>query len=280
MANEFLKEFDTLLDAILVDYSNQDSAPDTSVGSIVYIKAACLASMLWGMYRYQDYIARQIFPDTADPENLNHHGQVYGIDRQPTDTDQTYLAKVLTFLKKPPAGGDKYDWGDWTQYDRDGNPVQYTGISGGYTGLRVLNASVYPEAQGAGTVDVVIMPSDTSYIGSTGMEELRVAADASVDDQRPVTSSAYRVLSPTLRQGPVNITVHADAGVILDTVTMVADLKAHYDGLVPGQAVYASQLSAICINDGALAATVITPSDIIPSSQELLKYTSVTVTQI
>jgi uncharacterized phage protein gp47/JayE len=278
--SDFLKDFDTLMAAILADYANLDAAPDTTEGSITYIKAACLTSMLWGLYRYQDYLSRQIFVDTADTENLNHHGSVYNITRQPTDTDQTYLEKILAFLRKPPAGGNKYDWENFCKYDRDGNTVHYTGIAGGYTGLYVQNASVYPEARGSGTVDMVIMPSDTAYIGTTGAEELRLAAYASVDDQRPVTSKDFQVLAPTLRQGPVHVHVMASAGVTLDTVTMADDIKAFYDGLHPGDPVYTAQLSAICINDGAISATVVSPGDIIPASNELLKYSSVTVTQI
>lgn len=120
MANEFLVDFDTLLDQILTDYQNLDSNPDTSIGTMTYIKGACLSSMLWGLYRYQDYLARQIFPGTSDTENLNKHGSSLNIPRSSNDTDATYLTKILNKLRNPPAGGNKRDWENWAKQDGDG----------------------------------------------------------------------------------------------------------------------------------------------------------------
>lgn len=153
MANEFLVDFDNLLNQILVDYQNLDSNPDTSVGTMTYIKGACLASMLWGLYRYQDYLARQIFPDSADTENLNRHGNVLGIPRSSVDTDSTYLAKILNKLRKPGAGGNRNDWKQWTMYDEGDNRIT-TGpgcyVSGG--------------SQTGGTLDVDNMLTSVSSI--------------------------------------------------------------------------------------------------------------------
>ncbi len=65
----FQKSFDELLDQILTDWRNQFPGADTSQGSLIFIKSACLASALWGLYKYQAWIARQIFADIAIPRN-------------------------------------------------------------------------------------------------------------------------------------------------------------------------------------------------------------------
>ena len=280
MSSPFLRDFDSLLESILTDYANLDPAPDTSQGSMVFIKSACLASMLYGLYRYQDYISKQVFPDTADTDNLNHWGAVFGITRQVADTDQDYLDRILLRIRKPPAGGNKYDWAYWTQYDASGNPIYATGVDGA-TGLWVESATVVPNAQGPGSVDVVIMPTDISYLGSSGMEDLRALAYASVDAQRPVTASTFRVLSTSLRVGNINMSVTGPSGVTLDTAQMVVDIQALFDAMKPGDALYQSQLIAVCINDGAISATCVAPGfDVIPSNYELLKANSISVTQV
>ena len=114
MANPFLKNFDDLLTQILTDYKNLDVAPDVSQGSITFIKGACLASALWGLYRYQDYLSRQIFPDSADTDNLNHFGSIYGITRNAGEADVDYAQRIISFLQFPPAGGTSQDYINWT----------------------------------------------------------------------------------------------------------------------------------------------------------------------
>ena len=113
--SSFLRDFDSLMEDIITDYTNLDPSPDTSEGSIVYIKAACLASMLWGLYRFQDYIAKQPFPDTCDTDNLNHWGSIYGIARETGESDSAYAARILSFLAAPPEGGTANDYATWAK---------------------------------------------------------------------------------------------------------------------------------------------------------------------
>jgi uncharacterized phage protein gp47/JayE len=140
----FQKDFDELLDDILTDYKNQFPEADTSQGSLIYIKSACVASALWGLYKYQEYISKQIFPDTADTENLDHHAWVRGLTRNPSESDSDLLARLLDYIRRPPAGGNQYDYVKWA--------LEITNVEAAYC---------YPIAQGLGTVDVVIL-SDTS----------------------------------------------------------------------------------------------------------------------
>ncbi len=145
----FLEDFDSLLNAILTDYKNQFQGADTSQGSLIFIKSACLASALWGLYKYQDYIANQIFPDTADSASLDHHGYVYNLPRKYAETDGDYLARLLNRIQQPPAGGNANDYIQWA-----------------LAVTNVQNAWCFPLAQGLGTVDVVV----TANSAVTGSE--------------------------------------------------------------------------------------------------------------
>jgi len=144
----YLKDFDTLFNAILTDYRNQFPEADLSKGSLIFIKSACLASALWGLYKYQDWIAAQIFPDTADVDNMEHHAWVRGLSRRSGETDEELLARLLEYIRRPPAGGNKYDYIKWA-----------------LTIDNVAAAYCFPLGQGLGTVDVVIV-ADADATGS------------------------------------------------------------------------------------------------------------------
>ena len=136
----FQKDFDELLDEILTDYRNQFPEADTSQGSLIFIRSACLASAVWGLYHYQEWISKQIFPDSADTEALEHHVWVRGLSRTYKETDSSLLARLLEYIRRPPAGGNKYDYVKWAKAIDN-----------------VAAAYCYPLAQGLGTVDVVVV---------------------------------------------------------------------------------------------------------------------------
>ncbi len=107
MDSVWLKDFDTILNQILVDYRGQFPDADTGKGTILFIRAACTASAVWGLYRYQEWISDQIFPDTADPDNMEHHAYINGIDRKVGESDASLLARDLDDRRQPPAGGNQ-----------------------------------------------------------------------------------------------------------------------------------------------------------------------------
>lgn len=144
----FEKGFNELFNNILTDYKNQFPEADTSQGSLIFIKSACLASALWGLYKYQEWISAQIFPDTADTEALNHHAWIRGLTRKAGETDAAYLARLLDYIRRPPAGGNRSDYVKWA--------LEITNVAAAYC---------YPLAQGLGTVDVVIL-ADVINTGS------------------------------------------------------------------------------------------------------------------
>lgn len=113
MATKWYKTFDDLMTEILTDYKDLDPQPDTTAGSPTYIRAACSASMLRGLYAYQDYLSKQPFPDTCDTDSLNHWGSIYGVVRLSGENDAAYAQRLITYLQYPPAGGNAQDYYDW-----------------------------------------------------------------------------------------------------------------------------------------------------------------------
>lgn len=144
----FKKDFDELFLAILTDWRNQFPEADLSQGSLIYIKSACLASALWGLYKYQDWISKQIFPDTADTSNLEHHAWVRGLTRTSGETDAELRTRLLEYIRRPPAGGNQYDYQKWALSIDN-----------------VERAWCIPLAQGLGTADVIIT-ADESVTGA------------------------------------------------------------------------------------------------------------------
>ena len=170
----FQKEFDVLFAAMLTDWRNQFPEADLSAGSLLYMKSACLASALWGLYKYQDWIARQIFPDTAETPYLEHHAWVRGIARTIGETDATYLARLLEYIRRPPAGGNKYDYVKWALEVNN-----------------VARAWCIPIPAGIlGTVAVIILANVTTTGSEIPSSSARISVNTSVTANKLVDSAA------------------------------------------------------------------------------------------
>lgn len=182
----FQKDFNTLLSGLLTDWQNTFPEADLSEGSLIYLKSACLASALWGLYKYQEWISRQIFPDMADTEHLEHHAWVRGLTRTSGETDAELLARLLEYIRRPPAGGNKHDYEMWAKSIDN-----------------VENAHCFPLGQGPGTVDVVILADE----GVTGHEvpssHAMMGAVTTVTEDKLVDSAAN--YATTSNGGPVRI---------------------------------------------------------------------------
>jgi len=161
MTSPFEKDFDTILTDVLTDYDNLASSPDISAGSQVFINGSVLASMLWGLYRFQEWIMKQHFPDLADTDNLNHHGSILEITRTADDTDATYLNKILAFLRQPPAGGNKLDFETWA-LDQDNSYVDYDGDTYYNAVVTVIDT---PDNI-LGTVGIYTVPNDETVVNA------------------------------------------------------------------------------------------------------------------
>lgn len=64
---------------ILRDISNQLPEADTGTDSDYGVRAASTASAIEGLYDYQQWIVKQIFPDTADDDMLLLHARLHGL---------------------------------------------------------------------------------------------------------------------------------------------------------------------------------------------------------
>ncbi|OPY00364.1 MAG: Baseplate J-like protein [Syntrophorhabdus sp. PtaB.Bin047] len=319
----FQKDFDELLSGILTDYRNQFPGADTSQGSLIFIRSACLASAVWGIYHFQEWISKQIFADTADTDALEHHAWVRGLSRTYNETDLSLLARYLEYIRRPPAGGNKYDYEKWAKaidnvsaaycyplaqglgtvdvviVANEGNtgsevPSSHTTITGTVTstgesklidtaatfvtseaqkGDRVTNTSAGTEAKIISVNSETQLTLDTHIFTGTGeayvISSLITEVKDYIDDQRPVTASVVRVLGPEILSQAVTMTT---TGTNVNTAQIAADIEAYMKGLIPGQTLYVSQITAIAIRNGADNATVTTPAgDVVCTDHQMIR---------
>lgn len=140
------------------------------------------------------------------------------------ETDAALLARLLDLIRRPPAGGNKYDYSKWA--------LSVPGVSQAY---------VYPLRRGVGTVDVVITSAG-------GLPSTQLISDVQnyIDGVRPVTAKDSLVLAPTLLA--VNVTVQVKlTGITLATaVAQVTDaLTGYFASLAPGDTAYKSRIEAL-----------------------------------
>lgn len=67
---------------LLRDLQNLQPDADVTADSDNYVRATILASAIEGLYQHQQWMVRQIFPDTAETEQLDRHAQLHGITRK------------------------------------------------------------------------------------------------------------------------------------------------------------------------------------------------------
>jgi uncharacterized phage protein gp47/JayE len=205
----FQKSFDELLNEILTDYRNQFPSADISAGSLIFIKSACLASALWGEYKYLGWIAKQIFPDTADTQQLEHHAWVRGITRTYGENDASLLSRLLDDIRRPPAGGNKFDYVKWA---REVN--------------NVARAWCYPIPGGAlGHVDVVVLANSQTTGSEIPSSSARIgvvtsAASGKLVDSGATFTSGHAVVAGDIVENPLRQTRTTVASV--DSATQIS----------------------------------------------------------
>lgn len=217
MNSKFLKDFDTIFNEILVDYRGQEPDTDTAKGSLVFLKSACLASALWGAYRHQEWISDQIFPDDADPANMEHHAWIQGVLRRVGETDDQLLARDLDDRRRPPAGGNKYDYVKWAKEAKGGDGERL-----------VKEAYCIPLGQGPGSVDLVIIANNETGVPDSALLD---KVKTYIEDKRPAGMRYLRVLAP--EDVPADVTVKYAGDV--DTTVIEADIASYIAQHVPGQ---------------------------------------------
>ena len=256
---DWQKDFDDLLNTILTDYKNQFPAADVSQGSLIFIRSAMLASALWGLYKYQDYIAEQIFPDSSDSQYLVQHVWTRGLAIKAGETDEAMLERLLEYIRRPPAGGNKYDYVKWAKEITD-----------------VKEAYCVPLAQGPGSVDTIIIADESTTGSETPTQELIDTVKTYIDDVRPVTAKYTRVLAATFADQDVTM---VGSGTDWDPQQAALDIAAYLGEFIPNQILYLAQLTNIAVQNGAEDVVITMPvANIAPNSGEILRPGVVNVT--
>jgi uncharacterized phage protein gp47/JayE len=245
------KGFDEILNNILTDFQNTFSGVDVSQGSLARMKATAYASALWGLYRHMQWVRRQIFPDTADTEYLEHHGWVRGVPRTMDELDAAYLARLLDILRRPPAGGNAHDYEVWAK-EVDG----------------VADAWSIPLAQGGESVDVIVAADERITGSDIPGPELLDAVMAHIQTVRPVGARFVRILAPMVIAQDVSI-----SGVGASLALIVAErVRVYLSGLIPGQPLHVPQLSALAVTAGAANPVVVVPAEaVLPAKSEVIR---------
>ncbi len=256
MISPFNQEFDLLLNGLLTDYGNQAYIDgtgaartfDISQGTLTFIKSACLASALWGLHQAVAWTGDQIFPDTANSENLLRHAWLKGITPTVGESDADLLARLLGELRRPPAGGNKNDFIQWA--------LSVNGVEAAWC---------YPLARGNGTVDMVVLVR-AGFIGATVTADVRDYINAF----RPVGPGmdALEVSEPIVT--PQDILISNINGA--DAALIATEIRIFLSGFIPDQVLYRAQLAAIAINHGALNPIITTPpTDVAPAAYHMIR---------
>lgn len=231
-------------------YNNylRQGEPDTSVGSVLYMDGSVLASMVYGIYKTADKIVDQFFSDTAERKNLERQAADFGLIS--TGMTDAQLRAALGEIKKLRLmGGNRFDYDVWARSCRVGDEL-------------VVSTLVRPLAQGEGTFDIVITGNKNNGVPS---EELLNAVVAVIERNRTVASGfswGLRIVGAVLVNQDVSITDDTPG---FDRDGAAGDIAAYIKSLRPGQPLFRSQLSSICIQLGATNPIISTPStDVVP----------------
>jgi len=192
----FQKSFNELYDKILTDYRNQNGTVDQET----LFRSGCLASALFGLYYEIDRAAKQIFPDTSDHDNLLHHGGDRGLVPVAGEDDAEFLARLQEDERRPPAGGNQYDYAKWAKEIDN-----------------VADAFPFPLAQGDGTLDLVVvadagttgseLPSNSSRIGNTTSAAANKLNDTAADFSTALAVAVGDIVENPVKRRSTTVTV-------------------------------------------------------------------------
>ncbi|EGG3068890.1 baseplate J/gp47 family protein [Salmonella enterica] len=156
------------------------------------------------------------------------------------ESDGELLERLLDIIRRPPAGGNRYDYRRWA--------MEVPGVS---------SAWVYPIRRGAGTVDIAITSA-----GGLASDEIIRNVQAHIDDVRPVTARNALVLSPQLRRIDFDVIVKAE-GVTLEQLRPEVEktIRDAMARIAPGQPLIRSNIETlISLLPGVTDRTIVTPA--------------------
>jgi uncharacterized phage protein gp47/JayE len=249
----FQKSFNELLNEILTNYRNQFPG-DVTPGSVLFVKASCTASMLWGLYRQLDRAADQMFVGTADRAHKERHAAEFGIVTA-GKTDAEITDAVLEAKRSKLAGGNRYDYAAWAREAMLGDES-------------VTYAAVVELAQGEDTFDIVVV--STNRDGETNLpvnasQGLLDKVKSLCQSRRPVGSGfswGMRVVAAAVKRVSVRI---QGTGANWNKEATAQSVIDYVNGLVPGQKLVRALLVAMAHEYGADSAEVVEPpADVVP----------------
>ncbi|WP_455483409.1 baseplate J/gp47 family protein [Haemophilus parahaemolyticus] len=141
-----------------------------------------------------------------------------------SESDASLLERLLEHIRRPPAGGNRYDYKNWA--------LNVDGVDSAY---------IYPLRRGLGTVDIVItsnndLPSD----------ETVAKVQAYIDDVRPVTAKEVKVMKPDVTVVNFNIAVSlVNVSLAEMTAEIRQALSEYFKNLPPASDLVISQCEAI-----------------------------------
>ena len=140
------------------------------------------------------------------------------------ERDSSFLERLLNKIRRPAAGGNRYDYKDWA--------LEVDGVEQAY---------VYPLRRGLGTVDIAI----TADNGVPSDDTVRRAQEY-IDQERPVTAKESKVVKPDVTKVNFNIQVKISGVALNDIKTAIRNaLTDYFNGLIPGDDLIVSQCEAV-----------------------------------
>ncbi|ECS8429374.1 baseplate J/gp47 family protein [Salmonella enterica] len=156
------------------------------------------------------------------------------------ESDAELLDRLLDIIRRPPAGGNRYDYRRWA--------METPGVT---------SAWVYPIRRGVGTVDIAITSA-----GGLASDEIIRNVQAHIDDVRPVTARNALVLSPQLVRVDFDVVVQAQ-GVMLEVLRPEVEnaIRGAMARIAPGQPLIRSNIETlISLLPGVTDRTIVTPA--------------------
>jgi len=277
--SSFLRQFDDIVNEILIDYINLDNPPpDTGRGSMPYIFANVMASQSYGLNAKLKFIANQIGPiPSTSTEFLDRYGSIYNLPRFVDESNGDYYNRIIARLQNPPAGGNENDYRTWAL---DQTSVFVIDGSNTYFNKFVTVTDANPNP---GNVRVSTIPNDESIIDVTvpvnNEELLRQATFDYIESLRPLGILPTTIVSakPVVQDVSINVIPGPNFNLV-NTQNGVAEYGLN---LAPGESIFTSQLQCICIDNGAVSADVILPaSDLTISVDLFFRFGTITITEI
>lgn len=97
-------DYPTIKTAILRDISNQLPAAAVGADADYAVRASGEAAAIEGLYQHQQWLYRQIFPDLADSDNLEHHASEHGVNRKAAAVSSGFSTFTGTIASPIPSG--------------------------------------------------------------------------------------------------------------------------------------------------------------------------------